>query len=1103
MTEKKVKKNNWFKQFMIFLLVIVVAVSLGLIIFYFTQDGEKITKNQSKIQVNAKNAFTIDLVQSKYKSSTKIEAEYDKNALSIPDDGITSRVEGKNKITTYKFMANANDGSYVAGDYNIVFKTNAKDKASKELSVEVVIADGVNKAFFVGDAEQLKNIGSSELYASNKNYELTQDIDLKSLNEEGNRVSWTPLTNFSGTLNGNGKKISNLYIDAKDVDGSDLGLFAYLNPSAKVYNIAFEDAQIYSENEQVNAGIVAGQSSGTIERVSITSKDGTKVEVGKYNQVAATDVDQPTYALSSNVNVGAIVGVLKRAGSLAIIDRVAVPDAKVMVASSSAENSYVGGIAGLVQNGTIYNSYCRGIVDVKGSKVYAGGIAGKTETLASLIENNQAITTVKKANIINSYSKAQVLTNVSEKNTVGAVVAQNANLGLLSEVNKDTLVRTYVATYDSASDATKTAVAAACTDTDKFDYSISNKTALVTFQEKQGSEYVNKPLNVIYENRFVGVYYENANGLAWNPQVAANIATNVELAETIEEGAPTYKLITNKIASSANEYITYDYSKNTKTWDFSHVWKMDKNGNPTLTMEENTTVLDVYDPQSAFDGTINSVELLKGLNGQEGNFQLAGNDPDHPGFFVIKAEDEYEPIELKGKLYGNGLTVLVDYEDNKDFKGLFSKVYEGALVKDLTIKATVDTNATLGTDKGYGLVASENYGRIENVNVIETSITLKADKMTAKDANLGTYGLSAVAGYNKGTIQNVKTRNVRINLEKAFSGVSVGFIAGNSEAGSLNDVANYGACVISSTEKATISAGLIAGELSGEAQIVMAKACGEITLATDADANTKVAGIVAVTSSKNTVKNALVADGTVLKGNLVAGLVAYVNCSAENGDSIDAVEQSQVNENVVLEGRNVGGLIGTAEKGIIRDCATYATLKGIDSNSTISGFAYQVLGGTGENGDLDNCAQVLDSFASVTLDRTVAKKAYRETTSSVRKTSGGSDWIASIQDFWHRTTTTGDYVANPTKHKVAGYLDNCYFNLTKMEAGARQTPSADVANSEECGLNADDCKNKDNFSDEFKDTSIWFFDSEKMPVLVFTTSAEFAAAFPAFEEVTD
>ncbi len=72
-----------------------------------------------------------------------------------------------------------------------------------------------------------------------------------------------------------------------------------------------------------------------------------------------------------------------------------------------------------------------------------------------------------------------------------------------------------------------------------------------------------------------------------------------------------------------------------------------------------------------------------------------------------------------------------------------------------------------------------------------------------------------------------------------------------------------------------------------------------------------------------------------------------------------------------------------------------------------------------------------------------------------------------------------------------------------MEAGARQTPSADVANKEEHGLSADDCKNKDNFSDEFKDTSIWFFDTEKMPVLVFTTGADFAAAFPAFEEVTD
>lgn len=1109
MAEKTVKKNNWFKQFMIFLLVIVVAVSLGLIIFYFTQDGEKITKNQSKIQVNAKNAFTIELTQSKYKSSTKIEADYEKSALSIPENGVTSRIEGKNKITTYKFVANALDGSYVAGNYNITFTSNAKDKASRELVVEVVVADGVSKAFFVGDAEQLKNIGSDELYSSDKNYELTQDIDLKSLDEGEARTSWTPLVNFSGTLNGNGKKISNLYIDATQVTGSDVGLFANMNANAKVYNVEFEDAQIISDTKAVNAGIVAGQSSGTIERVSITtSKNGTSaVSVGAYvEEAAAADVDASPYKLNEKVNVGAAVGVLKRAGKLAIIDRVAVTkDVKVLVATSSAEESYVGGIAGVLQNATIYNSYMRGIVDVKGAKVFAGGLAGKASTKvgAGLLETNQAITTNKKANIINSYSTATVTTNKTDiKDTIGAVVAVNENLGLLSDIDKDTLVRTYVATEAAASDKTKAAVAGL---TDKnFDYSISNKVALASFQEKEGSAYIDKQLNVVYENRYVGVYYDNKDGdLPWNPKVASSLSKDVKLTETNEEGAKAYELITAGVPNSQNSYITYDYSKNQGTWDFTHIWKMDKNGLPTLTMQEYVTSFDVYDPQSSFDGDINSVALLKGLDGKTGNFRLVENDPDNfPGCFVIKAEDNYEPIELKGTIYGNDLTVLVDYADNKDFKGLFSKVFEGAMVKDLTIKATVDTTATLGTGKGYGLVACENYGTIQNVNVIESSITLKAGKVAAKAAEATMrQGFAAVAGYNEGTIQNVKTRNVKLNLDGNFGGVNVGFIAGSASAGSLNEVANYGACKIESTNRdVSINAGLIAGELTGTATISVAKALGQITLA--ADGSTQLGGIVGEMSTSNAITSVLVAEGTQLKASLVGGIVAYVNCS-ENNDSRLAVSLAQVNNDVVLEGKNVGGLAGTVKKGIIRDSATYATLKGVNDQSTISGFAYQILGETDEDGDVDECAQVLDSFASVTFDRSITKKAYRETTSSIRKTSGQGDFIKEIQNWWHTTTTTGDYVANPSKHKVAGYMENCYFNMTKMEVGARQTPSADVANDAECGLSETNCKNKDEFSSEFKTPSVWFFGTEQMPVLTFTTSDSFIAAFPAFEVVVE
>lgn len=1097
MAEKKVKKNNWFKQFMIFLLVIVVAVSLGLIIFYFTQDGERISKNQTKVQVNAKNAFSVELTQSKYKSSTKIEAEFDSKALSIPADGITSRIEGKNKITTYKFVANAEDGSYVAGDYNIVFKTTAKDKASRELSVEVVIADGVSKAFFVGDAEQLKNIGSSDLYASDKNYELTQDIDLKTLDEGEGRTSWAPLANFSGTLNGNGHKISNLYINADDeqVAVNDIGFFAVLNSNAKVYNVTFEDAQIISTSDKtVNAGIVAGQSSGTIERVALsTTKDGvTKVEVGKYEAAAsASDVEQPeaqpTYSLNSKVNVGAIAGVLKRSNNaFALIDRVAVPaKVQVLVASNAEDDSYVGGIAGLVQNGTIYNSYVQGIVDVKGAKVFAGGIAGKMETRADLIQNTLAVTTNKKANIINSYTTAKVSTNQAENVTIGAVIAKNENLGLLNTIDTNTLQRTYV---QDVADARSEVQSAVNTLTDQnFKTSISNKVADAQFVVS-GED---KLFNVINENRFVGVYYKYANGdvnLTWYPGVASNIAQDVKLAETTTEGATVYDLVTSTMSGSQNDYNTYNYLKNKQTWDFKNVWIMGANGLPELRMTEFATSFDVYDPQSAEDGNINSIDRLQAIDGKEGNFKLVGNDPENDKIFRIKAEDNYTPIALNGNLYGNGVTVVIEYDSNKDFAGLFSTIAAKCEVRDLNVQAVVNTigkSVNVGSNKGFGIIAQENYGTIENVVVYDTTISLSNTTTNSK-------AIAAVAGYNEGTIKNVRTENVKITLDGAFNGVSVGFIVGKSDKGLIQEVESFGAGseIVSTDKNAVITAGMVAGELSGQAELRTAKAVGRISLATDG--TNYVGGIVGKTESTGIITAVLV-ENAILRANIVGGIAGLIQSSDANGNSTETVTVAQVNKTVTLEGSNVGGFVGVMENGILRNSATYATLKGVNENSTISGFAYQINGSTGGSGDIATCAQMYDVFASVVLDTSATQRAYKETTSEIRKTNDN------IAVDWWRNTQLYDDETNPTKHKVAGYIADCYFNSDLMGFARAQTPSK-AGNSTERGLSETACKDANNFSSTFRNPTLWFFETEQMPVLTVFTTDDFNGVFKTIEE---
>ena len=615
MTEKKVKKNNWFKQFMIFLLVVVVAVSLGLIIFYFTQDGERIEKNKSKIQVNAGKTFSVELTQKKYKSSTKIDCEFDAKALSLAKEP-TSKVNGKDKVTTFEFAAKSVNDDIVAGDYKITFKTNARDKASRELAVEVVIADGVSQAFFIGDAEQLQSIGTGDdnvagEFGASKNYELTQDIDLSTLNGQEGKYSWEPLKNFSGTLNGKGKKISNLYIDAKDEKaGTDLGLFATLDSKAKVYDVEFVDAQILSEDKAVNAGIVAGEAAGTIERVKIsaTKADSTKIQIG--------GKDGDNYSLKDKVNVGAVAGVLKREGTMPLIDRVAVQSkVSILVASGAgadltnpsasdyeSKDSYVGGIVGLVQNGTIYNSYCQGFVSVDGPKVFGAGIAGKLQSNAPA-ENKEAIITSKKSNIINSYTTADVqAASIAEQGNIGAVIAKNENLGILANIETSTTARTYAKDQNAAGVSIASKNAANNAQYQEFKTQITNQAATAEFlvHDKVKGEDVTQTFNVVHENRLVGVYYAKKNDLNWYKHNESTLAAMSDLVVAdLDKDGNAIKLISSSMPSKADDFKTYDYSKNKTTWDFNNIWEF-KSGSttPTLRMTEYTETMDVYDPQA-------------------------------------------------------------------------------------------------------------------------------------------------------------------------------------------------------------------------------------------------------------------------------------------------------------------------------------------------------------------------------------------------------------------------------------------------------------------------------------------------------------------------
>lgn len=111
-------------------------------------------------------------------------------------------------------------------------------------------------------------------------YILMNDIDLSGKN-------WTPISTFSGTLDGNGYSIKNLTINntTEGSNGSTKGFFKQLKPGAVVKNLKFVNVSISSASW--NVGTICGEiplDDGTVKLLNIGIESGT---IKGYSYVAS------------------------------------------------------------------------------------------------------------------------------------------------------------------------------------------------------------------------------------------------------------------------------------------------------------------------------------------------------------------------------------------------------------------------------------------------------------------------------------------------------------------------------------------------------------------------------------------------------------------------------------------------------------------------------------------------------------------------------------------------------------------------------------------------------------------------------------------------
>lgn len=249
---------------------------------------------------------------------------------------------------------------------------------------------------------------------------LTADIVL---NDDGEFVhQWTPIANtssapFTGSLNGNGRIISGLYIDSKE---TAVGLFGYVGNGGEISNVTIEGASVKSTSSSgAYAALAVASNAGSISNVKLENSmvsggfivggvvglnDGTVT--GCANESAT--VEQNT---AKDQGVGGIVGQNNAAVSLSY------NKAHIVRGHDKTSYSYLGGIVGNNSGGSavVENSYNQGEVDIA---YYVGGIVGKANGKITNCYNTGSIPSKKSA--IVGYNASAKITNCYFLDTCGA-----------------------------------------------------------------------------------------------------------------------------------------------------------------------------------------------------------------------------------------------------------------------------------------------------------------------------------------------------------------------------------------------------------------------------------------------------------------------------------------------------------------------------------------------------------------------------------------------------------------------------------------------------------------------------------------------------------
>ena len=293
--------------------------------------------------------------------------------------------------------------------------------------------DGVDNPYQISTAAELAwfrdqvNSGNNTISAT-----LTDNIDLSNFchAKDGTKyteeVSWTPIGNsdnmYQGTFDGNGKTISNLYINATYWDiGITLfaGFFGYTDAGGSIKNITFDNAKVKSIDDY-RTGILVGIAASCIENIKT---------------LANCSVEGKDY-------VGGIAG--KANGNIGNCENHAMVNGA----------SFVGGIVGdyVYSSNSITSCANYGVVTGTGNSV--GGMVGNFDsgTIQNCANYGNVTGTFNIGNLI-GYAGECNLDNVLSTGNVTATSAERAGL-LVGNIENSSSTASGILTYNSSAKLT-------------------------------------------------------------------------------------------------------------------------------------------------------------------------------------------------------------------------------------------------------------------------------------------------------------------------------------------------------------------------------------------------------------------------------------------------------------------------------------------------------------------------------------------------------------------------------------------------------------------------------------------------------------------------